>query len=263
MNIVSFSGGKDSTAMLIRMLELEMPVDKIVFADTGFEFPELHEYIKTVAKRINRKIEVVYPEKTFEEWFSGKITRGKHKGKTRGFPLKAFPCYWTREAKIKPIQKICNKNDKMFIGIAYDEQHRCQDKGNLFYPLVNWKWTEQDCIDYLNKKDLFNPLYINFDRLGCYLCPKQSEKSLYVLWKQYPKLWANALIWEKRNGKRIFGKLMHEYEFKFADDYIPKKLPKYECWNGCEGVKRAFLLKQTKINSYEKTIIKGKEGGLK
>lgn len=45
-HMVSFSGGKDSTAMLIRMLELGMQVDEIVFADTGFEFPELFTYIK-------------------------------------------------------------------------------------------------------------------------------------------------------------------------------------------------------------------------
>jgi len=55
MNIVSFSGGKDSTAMLLRMLELKMPVDKIVFADTGFEFPELYDYITEGRKRYYKK----------------------------------------------------------------------------------------------------------------------------------------------------------------------------------------------------------------
>ena len=79
-NIVCFSGGKDSTAMLIRMLELKMPIDKIVFADTGFEFPELYEYIKKIENYIGRKIEVVCPEKSFEEWFYGKTTGGKAEG---------------------------------------------------------------------------------------------------------------------------------------------------------------------------------------
>lgn len=34
MNIVSFSGGKDSTAMLLLMFERGIPVDRIIFADT-------------------------------------------------------------------------------------------------------------------------------------------------------------------------------------------------------------------------------------
>jgi 3'-phosphoadenosine 5'-phosphosulfate sulfotransferase (PAPS reductase)/FAD synthetase len=255
MNIVSFSGGKDSTAMLLRMLELKMPVDKIVFADTGFEFPELYDYIKRVEKYINKKVDFVYPEKSFEEWFYGKSTKGKSKGQVRGFPLRVFPCYWSRESKIKPLQKLVRKNDNFFIGIAYDEQERCSKKdGNLIYPLVDWKWTEQDCINYLNKKDLFNPLYVNFDRLGCYFCPKQNEKSIYVLWKNYPDLWKKTKFWEQENihvGRDwIFSKPMAEYEELFESGYLPKALPKYECWNGCESVKKAFLLQQTNLSCY-------------
>ncbi len=37
LHVVSLSGGKDSTAMLLRMLEEEMPVDIILFCDTGME----------------------------------------------------------------------------------------------------------------------------------------------------------------------------------------------------------------------------------
>ena len=48
LHVVSFSGGKDSTAMLLRMIELGMPVDVILFCDTGLEFPELYEHIRKV-----------------------------------------------------------------------------------------------------------------------------------------------------------------------------------------------------------------------
>jgi 3'-phosphoadenosine 5'-phosphosulfate sulfotransferase (PAPS reductase)/FAD synthetase len=252
MNVVSFSGGKDSTAMLLRMLELKMPVDRIVFSDTGFEFPELYSYMKKIEKHIGRKIEIVYPKKAFEEWFSGQVTRGKSKGQIRGFPLRAFPCYWSRESKILPLQRVVNKEDKFFIGIAYDEQQRCsKTDGNLIYPLVEWEWTEKDCINYLNKKGLFNPLYANFDRLGCYFCPKQNEKSIYILWKLYPKLWEKTKEYEIRNiefGRgKLFSKYMYKFEKLFKSGYLPKKLPKYQCWNGCESVKLAFLERQTTL----------------
>jgi 3'-phosphoadenosine 5'-phosphosulfate sulfotransferase (PAPS reductase)/FAD synthetase len=36
--VVSLSGGKDSTAMLLRLLEEGRPVDLILFCDTGLEF---------------------------------------------------------------------------------------------------------------------------------------------------------------------------------------------------------------------------------
>lgn len=52
-HVVSFSGGKDSTAMLLKMIELKYDIDEIVFCDTGLEFDEMYEldfllYIKHI-----------------------------------------------------------------------------------------------------------------------------------------------------------------------------------------------------------------------
>ena len=45
-HVVSFSGGKDSTAMLLMMLERGWPVDDIIYFDCGdWEFPQMHEHI--------------------------------------------------------------------------------------------------------------------------------------------------------------------------------------------------------------------------
>ena len=270
--MVSFSGGKDSTAMLLRMLELGMQVDEIVFADTEFEFPELYTYIKRIEKYIGRKITILKPEAgLFKKWFYGATTRGRNKGKVRGFPLVVYPCWWTREAKIKPLVKVQKDAEAVYIGIAYDEKERMSKvDGNIKYPLVEWKWTEQDCIDYLNSKGLFNPLYVNFDRLGCFFCQKQSQKSLFVLWKNYPKLWKKMLWWDKetkRVGDRwIRGHPLHDLQKKFEAGHIPKRLPKYECWNGCESVKRAFKQRQLGTGAFveiqkSKILIEQSEGG--
>lgn len=48
-SILSFSGGKDSTALLLMMLERGMKLDYILFCDTGAEFPEMYEL--EIAKR--------------------------------------------------------------------------------------------------------------------------------------------------------------------------------------------------------------------
>ena len=48
-HVVSFSGGKDSTAMLLHMPELGMPIDEVVTVDTGMEFPAMYRHIATIA----------------------------------------------------------------------------------------------------------------------------------------------------------------------------------------------------------------------
>jgi 3'-phosphoadenosine 5'-phosphosulfate sulfotransferase (PAPS reductase)/FAD synthetase len=56
----SFSGGKDSTAMLIKAIELNEPIEDIVMFDTGWEFPEMHEHIKKVESYIDMENSIKY-----------------------------------------------------------------------------------------------------------------------------------------------------------------------------------------------------------
>jgi 3'-phosphoadenosine 5'-phosphosulfate sulfotransferase (PAPS reductase)/FAD synthetase len=224
-------------------------IDDIVFADTGFEFPELYEYINRVEDYIGKKVKVLQPNKDFHEWFNGEITRGEHKGHIRGFPMEILPCWWTREAKMIPLQKYQKDFDKVYVGIAYDEKERMSTTDhNLFYPLVEWKWTEQDCVNYLNERSMLNPLYVNFNRLGCWFCPKQGVGALYVLWKNYPSLWERLKWWDKEQynvwGRYIKSSSIESFEDMFNRGELPQDLPKYDCWQGCESVKRAYKSRQ-------------------
>ncbi|HEK8692780.1 TPA: phosphoadenosine phosphosulfate reductase family protein, partial [Clostridioides difficile] len=54
--VASFSGGKDSAAMLLLILEKRLLLDEIVFIDTGLEFKEIYDIIDDFEKRINFKI---------------------------------------------------------------------------------------------------------------------------------------------------------------------------------------------------------------
>lgn len=63
LNVISFSGGKDSTAMLLRMLEEGMPVDLIIYCDTGLEFPAMYDHIAKVEQNIGREITKLKPER--------------------------------------------------------------------------------------------------------------------------------------------------------------------------------------------------------
>lgn len=189
-HIVSFSGGKDSTAMLIKMIEKGMQIDEVVFADTTLELPEMYEYIGKIESRYSLNIKRITPKKSFDNWFFGKVTRGAHEGKTRGWPPANAHCYWSREVKDKALKKY-TKGNIVYMGIALDEAKRICDYPDFTakYPLVDWMMTEKDCFNFLSERGLLNPLYESFTRTGCYLCPKQSLRSLSIVFKDYPLLW--------------------------------------------------------------------------
>ena len=194
-NIVSFSGGKDSTAMLLMLIEKDIHIDRIVFADTTLEFPEMYIWLDKIENLIQRPIIRLQPKNNFYGWFYGTFTRGKFKGRRRGFPYVVTPCYWNREAKYLPLEKAHGTGNKIYIGITYDEQKRTLRKqytkynNDYQFPLVDWKFTSEDCFTYLESRGLNHPLR-KFKRTGCWLCPKQSKHSLKILHDDYPDLWA-------------------------------------------------------------------------
>ena len=67
---VSLSGGKDSTAMLLLMIERGMPIDIVLTADTGMEFPEMYDHLAKLDEYLYRErgihLTLLRPPKGFE-----------------------------------------------------------------------------------------------------------------------------------------------------------------------------------------------------
>ena len=89
-----------------------------------------------------------------------------------------------------------------YLGLAADEPKRLARLDSFCRaPLAEWGMTEQDCVDFLNKRGMLNPLYQKFRRLGCWFCVKQSLDSLRVLRRDYPEYWAMLLAWDKESPR--------------------------------------------------------------
>lgn len=205
--IVSFSGGKDSSAMLIRMVEEGMPIDDIVFIKVmatptvGGELPEMYEYITKMEDYIHRKITVVPSVVSFDEEFHRVYQYGKRKGVIYGFPF-TIGAWCNDRLKLRTIQQHYKSYGKhiRYLGIAADEPERLE-KLNAYCraPLAEWNMRENDCIEFLNKRNMLNPLYKKFRRLGCWFCVKQNLDSLRVLRRDYPDYWKMMLEWDQQS----------------------------------------------------------------
>lgn len=206
-NIISFSGGKDSTAMLLLMIEKKYNIDDIVFCDTGKEFPQMYEHIKDVEKNIGIKITVLKHEKSFEYYAYEHIRKNKTVGYwwpnamnrwcTTKFKTYMFDKYIKEKYKGEYIKK--------YIGIAYDEPNRI--KKNFYYPLFENKITENDALKMCYERGYtWGGLYEIFSRVSCYLCPLQRITEAKKLYNNFPKLWDDIKSIEKKTME-LSGKL--------------------------------------------------------
>ena len=208
MNIVSFSGGKDSTAMLLMMLEKGIHIDRVICVDTTKEFPQMYGHIEKVQAMIEPlKIETVKID--FDYWFGEHIkTRGKRKGE-KGYGFPDFRNRWCTSLKREAVKKILNtipEESSQFHGIAIDEKERAlKNKGrNIQYPLVEWKITEKQALEYCYSKGLdWGGLYEKFHRVSCWCCPLSRIGELRVLYTDFPDLWKELQEMDKKSFRKF------------------------------------------------------------
>ena len=206
-NIVSFSGGKDSTYMLLKLVENKVKIDEIIFCDTGMEFPGMYDHINKVKNFINKDVTVLRSQKTYKYYLGEhEKTKGKNKGKI-GYGHPDFRNRWcTNMLKKQPFKKYIkekyNYNITNFIAIALDEKERTlknkDNKWSTEYPLIDWKITEKEALEYCYEVGFdWNGLYKDFSRVSCWCCPLSSINELQVLYNKYPELWTELLNMDK------------------------------------------------------------------
>ena len=220
--VVSFSGGKDSTAMLLRLLELNEQIDEVVFCDTYKEFPSMYQHIEKIKKVVESKgikFTTLKSEKSFDELMFNYSPKRKKPdefkakyGDVNGYSWASFNLRWCTSAlKISVINrylKQLKKEKRVFeyIGIAADETKRIERKNNKekIMPLVEWGWSEQDCLNYCYSLGYdWGGLYKLFNRVSCWCCPLKNLEELRTLRKHYPKLWQELKDMDNRTWRQF------------------------------------------------------------
>lgn len=236
-NVVSLSGGKDSTAMLLLMLEKGIPVDEIVFFDTGWEFPQILRHIARLEKDLGIPVHVLTPKRPFNHLLhSRKVVRrfdsphgpkGEHYRTGYGWP--SMVRRWCTQSKIDALDLFHHKTDTRFIGIAADEssrthkRRRARDTYPIRYPLIEFGVTEPEALEicYSHGYD-FEGIYHIFKRVSCFCCPLQRIGELRNLFFHFPDLWQRMLDMDRQvpRGQHNFkkGKTVADLHERFCKE---------------------------------------------
>lgn len=246
-HIANVSGGKDSTAMLLRLLELHesgdksYPLDEVIFCDTTIEFPEMYEHLerlREVTESAGVKWITVKPEHDFEYLlYQHQYKRRDGTQETNGLGWARPHCRWcTRMLKTDCLNK--PGDAVQYVGIAADETDRLRRTSNMNkshrHPLVDWGWTEADCLQYCYDHGYdWGGLYRLYSRVSCWCCPLQPLSALKTMRAKQPELWARLREMDKK-VKNDFRKdySLDQLEIRFAlEDELESagiKLPKKE-----------------------------------
>lgn len=230
--IVSFSGGKDSTAMLLHMIELGEQIDEVIWCDTYKEFPAMYrhvEKVRAIVEAAEIKFTVLKSKRTFDEWFfdytpkrkDGKTT---NKGKSWATPRMRWCTGDLKRDVMNPYMKQQHKNFKIIecVGLAADEVKRLErannQQENKRHPLVEWGWTEKQCLEYCYEKGFdWDGMYEHFKRVSCWCCPLQSLSQLRKLQTHFPDLWQELKEMDKKTWRQFRGDYsVADLEIRFA-----------------------------------------------
>ncbi len=229
---VSYSGGKDSLATLLLVLDAGI-TPSILFVDTGLEFKETKDNVQEVAHRYG--LELITESAGDSFWKNLDFF---------GPPAKDFR-WCCKTCKLGPatrlIQRSFPEGVLSFIGQrAYESEQRAR-KGRVWRnpwtpgqlgasPIQ--RWTALHVWIYLQGKGAnVNPLYSEgLERIGCFMCPATDLSELrrvreiadeYARWQEYldeyarrsglPESWKKHDLWRwKRIPKSVLEELGDE-----------------------------------------------------
>ena len=212
--ICCFSGGKDSTAMLIHILVNDLPLDEIIYCDVGeWIWESSKDHIRQVEEKLGVNIHII------------DITNELDTGFQRwGFP--SFLNRWCtgfKRDKMKEYlkNKYSDEDIVQYIGYCADEEQRTSKKlyssYDVSYPLVDAEITTAEALEICKEYGFdFGGVYEHHSHFNCWLCPLQRVDELKWIFDNDKDKW-NVLrdMQFKTDGTYYPDKTIFDFEKRF------------------------------------------------
>jgi len=187
-HIVGLSGGKDSTAMALRLDEVEPREYIYICTPTGNEPQALFDHLERLECLLKMKI-VYLTGGTLESLMDEQNALPSHRMR-----------WCTRRLKIEPTIAYFQANAPaiQYVGLRTDEDERQGIYGDIVvsdFPMRRWGWGEADVWDYLFRRGVSIPALTN-----CKWCYDQTLAGWRRLWKNDRQAFLAAVKWEERTG---------------------------------------------------------------
>lgn len=220
LNVVSWGGGTNSTAMIIGLHRRNIPIDIILFADTGGEHPHTYEFIGVFNHWLAAH---GLPGITRLEYFDRNKNRLTLEDEClRSVTLPAIAYGYKRcslKHKIGIADKFCNNNAlcreiwkqggkvNKFIGFDAGERRRVEHAAPIdaadkkyakHYPLMEWGWTREKCVEVIEAEGLPKP-----GKSSCFFCPSMKKAEIQALYLNYPDLFKRAVTLERNAAPNL------------------------------------------------------------
>jgi hypothetical protein len=220
MNIISYGGGVQSTALIVLAAQGKIEATHAVFANTGddSEHPATLEYVRNVAApwAAEHGVEVVELHNTRfgqPETLWGRMMREGSKSVPLPFyqPETGAPVgrACTADFKVKVIGRWLKANGAnkdtpatVNIGISLDEIHRLHNRKpepyeQNEYPLIDLRLTRQDCANIIERAGLPVP-----PKSACFFCPFHRLQGWKEQRRDSPELFDKACQLESAVNER-------------------------------------------------------------
>lgn len=207
LQIVGFSGGKDSTAMVYRMAERGEEF-KLLFTPTGNEMPGVEDFVHETARKVGRELIIPKGPKLMELIQEFKALPS-HRMRWCTRMIKIEPCI----AFFKSIPK--TQAALLCVGLRADEEKREGLYSKLIksrFPLVEFGWNKADVLAYLKRIGVCVP-----PRTDCALCYEQSLLDWKNLLRNYPALYAHGEALEQQTGHTFRSPTRDAWPARLAD----------------------------------------------
>lgn len=195
-HVLSYGGGVNSSALFFFIVEKQLPLDLVIFADTGEELPATYEAVERMKQECDKQ-QIPF------------ATCRSHHGKLYDYykAKRAVPSMMKRDCtgkfKVAPIRKyvreLYGKEEKflMYIGITIEEWHRMRDSNVSYithsYPFCDAKITRQGNIEILKAADFAAA------KSGCIGCIYNKKQTWLKMAMQQPDEFARWEALDKGN----------------------------------------------------------------